>query len=415
MFGPNNSFSKCAIHNEFFALFCLISTIAIIFCSSAFAIGPSTDAGGGYSLYLDEKGSVWAWGCNSHGELGDGTTTTRNVPIKVKNLTDVIAITAAGNVWGYLMGAYPPSSLALDQNGKVWAWGGNRYGQLGDGTTTDRYVPVQVLNLTNIIAIASYATHCLALRNDGTVWAWGKNWTGQLGDGTTTNRNTPVQVSNLSNVIDISVGHSHSLALKNNGTVWAWGANYEGELGDGATTERNTPVQVKNLDSIKKIAAGMSHSLAIKNDGTVWAWGWNEYGQLGDGTIIDRHVPVQVLNLKDLIAIDTEGDFWNISASISFGLKKDGTVWKWGGSLSSYDDTPVQLSSLNNIIDISIGTSHYFATRNDGTVWAWGFNPCGGLGDGTTTTQDIPVQVKVILNLNSVVVPTAIPFLLLND
>ena len=134
-------------------------------------------------------------------------------------------------------------SLGLTSYGTVWAWGRNTYGQLGDGSTTTRSTPVQVSGLSGVIAIAGGDIHSLALKSDGTVWAWGYNYYGQLGDGSTTTRSTPVQVSGLSGVIAIAGGGDHNLALKSDGTVWAWGDNTNGELGDGSTTTRSTPVQ----------------------------------------------------------------------------------------------------------------------------------------------------------------------------
>ncbi|MBI5562016.1 MAG: hypothetical protein HY894_04055 [Deltaproteobacteria bacterium] len=136
--------------------------------------------------------------------------------------------------------------------------------------------------------------HSVLLNADGTVWAWGWNGYGELGDGTTTDRLTPVQVSGLTGVVSVAAGFYYSLALKSDGTVWAWGYNYYGQLGDGITTSRYTPVQVSGLTGVVSVAAGGYHSLAVNADGTVWAWGYNVNSQLGDGTMTDRYTPVQV-------------------------------------------------------------------------------------------------------------------------
>jgi len=182
----------------------------------------------------------------------------------------------------------------LKTDGTVWAWGDNYSGQLGDGTTTERRTPVQVSGLTDVIAVTGGEGHGLALRADGTLWAWGDNYSGQLGDGTTTERRTPVQVSGLTDVIAVAAGGYHSLAVKTDGTLWTWGDNWSGQLGDGTTTERITPVQILGLTDVIAIAAGWEHSLALKSDGTVWAWGLNDEGRLGDGTSDGRTSPVQV-------------------------------------------------------------------------------------------------------------------------
>jgi alpha-tubulin suppressor-like RCC1 family protein len=195
-------------------------------------------------------------------------------------------------------------SLALTSDGTVWAWGRNSWGQLGNGTWNNSNVPVQVSGLTGITAIAAGAAYSLALKSDGTVWTWGDNGDGQLGNRTWDNSNLPVQVSGLTGITTIAAGDSHSLALKNDGTVWAWGYNRHGQLGNGTNKDSNVPVQVSGLTGITAIsAAGDSHSIALKNDGTIWAWGDNGDGELGNGTNKDSNVPVQVSGLIGVTTI----------------------------------------------------------------------------------------------------------------
>ena len=346
-------------------------------------------------MALKSDGTVWAWGYNDYGQLGDGTTLYKNTPVQVSSLSGVIAI-AGGN----------DHNLSVKSDGTVWAWGYNHYGRLGDGTTTDKHTPVQVSGLSGVIAIAGGTFHSLALKSNGTVWAWGSNGFGQLGDGTTTERHTPVKVSGLSDVIAISVGNYHSLALKSDGTVWAWGYNYYGQLGDGTNTEKDsvgkkTPVKVSRLSGVIAIAGGTYHSLALKSNGTAWAWGYNSYSQLGDGTTTDRNTPMQVGSISGVTAIAS-------GAYHSLALKSDGTVWAWGknnagqigdgGTTGSgvYRETPVQVSSLSGITAIAGGYSHSLALKSDGTVWAWGSNSWGQLGDGTEKDSNTPVQVSSI-------------------
>src|SRR5205085_492788 len=139
----------------------------------------------------------------------------------------------------------PPAGASGDMF--AWAWGLNTVGQLGDGTTTNRHTPVPVRDLSGSTAVPGGGQHSLGLNTNGTVWAWGGNDRCQLGDGTTIQRFTPVQVQNLSGVIGVAAGDGHSLALKSDGTVWAWGGNNHGQLGDGTTTDRHTPVPVRDL------------------------------------------------------------------------------------------------------------------------------------------------------------------------
>ena len=240
-----------------------------------------------HSLALKQDGTVYAWGYNIYGELGNGTDGgSSNVPVPVSGLTGITQIAC-----GYY------HSLAIKIDNTAWAWGYNGSGELGNGTNTNSNVPVQVTGLTNIIALAGGNSFSLAIKNDSTVWAWGSNNEGELGNGTNANSNIPVQVSGLSGIIAIAGGVYHSLALKNDGTVWTWGFNMYGQLGNGTNTDSNIPVQVTGLTGIVAIAGGYAHSLAMKNDGTCWAWGYNSYGQLGNGTYNNSNVPVQVTGL----------------------------------------------------------------------------------------------------------------------
>jgi alpha-tubulin suppressor-like RCC1 family protein len=343
------------------------------------------------------NGGVWAWGLNSFGQLGNGNNTDVFTSVQVKNLSGVTAIaTEAGT----------QHSLALKNDGTVWAWGWNGYGQLGTGNYANSNVPVRVSSITGATAIAGGNGHSLALKSDGTVWAWGRNQFGQLGDGTTTERTLPVQVSSLTGVTAISGGLFHSLALKSDGTVWAWGRNDFGQLGNGNNSDSNVPVQVSSLSGVVAIAGGDSgYSLALKNDGTVWAWGNNDSGQLGNGNNTASNVPVQVRGPGN-------SDFLANITAISAGsghalaLKNDATVWAWG--LNTFDqlgngttansNVPVQVQGpggagfLGGITAISGGGNHSITVSTDGTVWDWGWNDHGQLGNGTATGSDFPIS-----------------------
>ena len=235
-------------------------------------------AGVGHSLALKSDGTVWAWGDNSSGQLGDGTTTRRLLAVPVAALSNVIAI-----------GAQSDSSFALKSDQTVWSWGSGIF--CGGGNT-----PMPLPGFIGMTAIAAGANFVLGLKNDGTVWACGDNLYGQLGDGTTVDRANAVQVAGLANVIAVAAAVAYSLALKTDGTVWAWGNNYSGQLGDGTTLSRTTPAQVIGLTGVAAISAGTDHALALKPDGSVYAWGGNTYGQLGTNIQFDNHTfPVQVL------------------------------------------------------------------------------------------------------------------------
>ncbi|MEW6756902.1 MAG: VWA domain-containing protein [Acidobacteriota bacterium] len=303
-------------------------------------LGPSgfvqVAAGNDHSLGLTSGGTVWAWGNNGSGELGDGTQTQSKYPKPVAGLSGVVAV-AAGNHW----------SLALKSDGTVWAWGDNGNGNLGDNSTTDRWTPVQVSGLTGVTAIAAGAYHGVARKSNGTVWAWGDNVYGQCGDGGSTDRLTPVQTTGITTGSAVSAGEHHTVILKSDGTVWACGINGDGQCGDNTTTTRRTSVQVMGLTSITAIASGWDHNLAVKSGGTLWVWGDNYYSQLGDGTTTDRRIPVQ-------------------------------------------------LAGIANASSVAGGDKHSLLIRTDKNLWAWGTNGDGQLGDGSTATRNTPVQVTAV-------------------
>ncbi len=377
--------------------------------AQGFVTTPMVSAGWDHSLALKSDGTVWAWGSNHCGQLGDGTTTKRLTPVQVSGLTNVVAV-SAGNT----------NSLALKQDGTVWAWGSNEYGQLGDGTTKNRHIPVRVSSLAGVQAISAGSYFSLALRQDGTVWAWGQSPMGVESSQLATDdrygiRYTakPLQVSGLTGIKAVSIGWKHSLAVREDGTVWVWG--FGSMLFEGKWLRIDMPIQVSGLMGVVAVSAGESHSLALKGDGTVWAWGANRFGQIGDGTRITRDRPVQIKGLTDVQAISANSFSWGGDSLgyHSLALKSDGTVWTWGTNWNGWlgDGTkidrlsPVQLKGLSDMQMVSAGAARSLAIKSDGTVWAWGYNVSGQLGDGTTTSRTVPVQSQI--NLGRVTSPMA--------
>ena len=306
---------------------------------TSFLGGIKAAAGGmSHTVALMGNGTVWTWGLNVNGQLGDNTHIARNVPVQVVNLNGT-PFTGVDNV-----AAGDSHTVARKSDGTVWTWGYNQFGQLGNGNLTDSSVPVQVFHsdgttpLTGVVAVAAGGFHTIALKSDGAIWTWGDNFFGQLGDGSTTRRVHPVQVGITRSFIGIAGGDAHTVALKAGGTVWAWGLNANGQLGDGTIIDRYSPVRAgSSLTGVQSVASGGFHSIALKSDWTVWTWGQNDNGQLGDATISDSYVPVQVKGA--------------------------------GGT-----------GTLAGVRGIAGGYTHSLALKNDGTVWAWGNNGQGQLG-----------------------------------
>ncbi len=291
----------------------------------------SVSVGGAHALGLTTDGGVEAWGGNSEGQLGDGTTTESDAPVAVDPPAGLtFSAIAAGS----------SHSLALTTSGQVYAWGSNLLGQLGNGTTTDSDVPVPVdaPDGVTFAAIAAGGDHSLALSSTGVVYAWGANYAGQLGNGTTTPSDVPVQTTAPDGVTfsAIAAGTGYSLALTTAGQVVAWGENGSGQLGDGTDTSSPTMTAVTLPPgvTIASIACGADHSLALSSTGSVYEWGSNVFGQLDtalvDSATVDSPVPVQPLGLPPLTT------FVAVAGGLdsSYALTSAGVVWTWGGDPS---------------------------------------------------------------------------------
>jgi alpha-tubulin suppressor-like RCC1 family protein len=345
-----------------------------------------------------------------------------------------LLITASLTVFGGAVLLLPPAPAQAATSPGAYAWGANNYGEIGDGTTTDRAAPVPVTGLiagSGVAVIGAGSRHSLAVAGGRTI-TWGKNGSGELGDGSTTASSVPVNVTSLgsgSKVVQVAGGApltsgsgGHSVALKQDGTVLAWGNNTSGEVGNGTTTNQLTPVVVKGLGAgsgVVAIAAGSDFSLALKSNGTVFAWGHNKSGQLGAtttqtcGTPVAEPcstTPVQVTHLGagKVVAIAA-------GSAEALALKSDGTVLAWGHNASgelgigSVDTNPhpiptqvVGLGTGSGATAIACGGPHCLALKSGGVV-AWGNNNSGELGDGSTTDSDVPAGVVGLGSGSSVI------------
>jgi alpha-tubulin suppressor-like RCC1 family protein len=319
-------------------------------------------AGGLIGMALTSDGRPWTWGVNRDGALGYGTTGEfSSVPAPVPGLSDVVQVAAGGD-----------DGYALRSDGTVWAWGLNDLGELGDGSVTAAggaaAGPVQVLGLAGISQIASgRGKWAMALRSDGTVWAWGSNDHGQLGSSGPGYSDTPVQVPGLARVTRISAGQATGVALSrlSHGPVstlltslYAWGSNEDGELGDGSTSPAPGVHVVPGLPQIGSISAGGNDVLAVGEDGSVWGWGADSSGQLGNA-------PTGPGELRPAETFAPGSGVTQVSAGVdhSLALRSDGTVLAFGGNeygqlgsgSTSITGLPAPVPGLTSATQVSAG------------------------------------------------------------
>ena len=336
--------------------------------------------------------TLWSWGRNYQGGLGDNSVTSRSSPVQT---------VSAGTSWREInLGNY--HSLSIKTDNSLWVWGYNNHGQLGTNNITNYSSPVTTtISGTFWKTISAGFYHSAAIKTDGTLWMWGYNTDGELGDNTVTKRSSGVQtVSAGTNWKQVECGDYHTAAIKTDGTLWLWGYNAQGQLGDNTATHRSSPVQtVGGGSNWLQVSCGAYHTAAIKTDGTLWLWGRNDSSQLGVGSadLSNRSSPVQVFNA---------GTSWkevSCGGYFTAGLKNNGSLWLWGSNdlgqigdngnlLLRYSPTET-ISGGNTWKQVDCKFKHTAAIKNDGSLWLWGANYFGCLGDNTMTHRSSPVQV----------------------
>lgn len=353
----------------------------------------SVSAGGRHTCGMRPDGTLWCWGHNTWGELGIGTSglgAEKSFPVQVDAGTATWASTSAGG--GHV--------CAIRSDGTLWCWGFNFNGEVGDGTTAERSSPVQVGASTDWRSVSAGAGHSCGIRSDSSLWCWGGNPHGELGNNTDAGGLTPGLVdAGTPHWASVSAGGGHTCGTRTDGTLWCWGFNFDGQLGQGTRADKSFPEQVGTGIDWVSVSAGGSHTCATQSDGSLWCWGDNSYGQLGNGTGADNGSPGQVDGGSDWTSVSagdrhtcgtrSNGTLW------CWGNGADGALGNGTSGLNVVRTTPVQVSGgATDWASVSGGGSHSCATRTDQTLWCWGANWFGQLGDHSQTDQPVPAHVR---------------------
>lgn len=351
---------------------------------------------------LLRDGTVRGLGGNSNGELGRADLGSSDTFVAPEADTACSWAAQIPLVVGPQVSMGHGQTLVVRADGTVWGAGANDAGQLGNGSTAAVVAPaVRVGSLTGMVGVSTRAGHSLAVGADGRVWSWGDNGFGQVGDGTVTDRVSPVVVPGLDGVTSVAAGSGHSLALRGDGSVWAWGSNGSGQLGNGLPFPQIVPGRVMGLDGVVEVAAGDEFSVALRGDGSVWTWGLQVGSAMGGAS--SNAAPVA--GLSNVVEVAAGG-------TAVVALRGDGTVWMWGeGTLRNMGSGPsavaakglVRVEALTDVVAIGAADTHYFAIRVDGTVWGWGTNDLGQLGSGPTALEpETPLVVPAVLGAAAV-------------
>ena len=390
-FFTQSSFARRMAALAILCLACAFGPVGIAHAQTQAQQYQKVAAGNNHSLAITSDGTLWAWGDNGYGQLGNGTNTVSASPVRVgSGFAQVVALA--------------DYTLALKTDNTLWAWGNNDNGQLGTGDRTSRNTPVQIGS--GFVQMAVGTTHAAGVKADGTLWTWGGNASGQLGDGSTNPSLRPTLIG--CGYAQVAAGDAYTVAVKADATLWAWGRNRDGQLGTGKTDDERQPVRVGN--GYVQVAASRqiyyANTVAVKTDGSLWAWGVlcppanNCFSvDVGGGAPPEiTRAPIQMaVGIKHILArgrfavrLDgtlvgpIDGNFSAVLNAFGYGFKE---------ATDAGDNTVAMMQDGSGYAQVTASGPHSAAIKTDGSLWTWGYNGEGELGNGTLVSSNQPMFV----------------------
>ena len=337
---------------------------------------------------ITEDGALYVWGKNSYGQLGVGDEVNKNTPTKVNLPSKIKELITTGS-----------SVYAILEDGSLYSWGENSYGQLGVGDEVNKNTPTKVNLPGKIKELITTGSSVYALMEDSSLYSWSENSDGQLGVGDKINKNTPTIVNLPGKIKKLITSSSASYAILEDGSLYAWGYNGYGQLGVGDEVNKNTPTKVNLPSKIKELITTGLSVYALMEDSSLYSWGENNSGELGVGDEVNKNTPTKVNlpgKIKELIT--------TTNGSSVYALMEDSSLYSWGynsyGQLGVGDEvnknTPTKVNLPGKIKKLITSSSASYAILEDGSLYAWGYNYYGELGVGSNEDKNTPTKVTAI-------------------
>lgn len=347
----------------------------------------SVITGSGHSGYIDNNGTLWMWGYNNFGQLGNNSTTNSNTPIQIGEPGE----------WKILASIKNNQTYAIKADGTLWQWG-SRLNLFGIAPGTDAHVPTQVGTANDWKFISAGQGHIMGIKTDGTLWGMGKNYYGSIGNNSLVDVDEPIQIGLENDWLTVATGGSFTAAIKTNGTLWAWG----GWVAVMTMDKQKTPIQIGNDNNWKEIDAGNNFLVALKSNGTLWEWGMKGYS---NGVGLD-------IVYNTLTQTNSDTDWKHIDASMYkfYAIKENGTIYYWGDGTADSPipnnvTFPTRFGDGNNWDTVSAGQLHTIGIKKNGTVWTWGTNLLVIFGNDASEPSYEPIQIPIDCNSTSPVEP----------